>query len=138
MKPADLQALVASMTARPWRQGNVETDRIFVHDPNALGGPVIGERVVLRMNTNGEYAATAPTDCRGIVALANHAEALLELYTAVGRRIAARCVTQSATTNDYTRLEYNECAGGTHCSMCPVSKADAAIVAAFEKVEAIR
>jgi hypothetical protein len=63
--------------------------------------------------------------------------ALLAIAAAVERRVTACCQSQSVTTDDYTQLEYNECAGGTHCSMCPVAKADALIVAAFAQLEAV-
>lgn len=134
--PSELRDVIARLTDRPWRQGSIETDRVFVPDPNGLAGPG-GERVMLRLNTNGQYAGSAAGNCRAIVALVNHADALVALAGAVAQRIAARCHTQSATTDDYTKLEYNECAGGTHCSMCPVSRADAAIVEAYQALEAV-
>ena len=67
-----------------------------------------------------------------------HAEALIALYAAVGRQLTARCQTQSRTTHDYTQLEYNECTGGTHCSMCPVTRTRETLVKAFERIEALR
>lgn len=66
----------------------------------------------------------------------DEAQRLRALASAVAQRIAARCHTQSATTDDYTLLEYNQCAGGTHCSMCPVARGDAAILEAYRTLEA--
>jgi molybdopterin-guanine dinucleotide biosynthesis protein A len=76
-KSDDLRAIIAAMSARPWRQGRVEKHHVFVPCAECLGP----ERVLLRMN---EYFPHED-DAAAIAALANHAEALVGLVRAAER-----------------------------------------------------
>ncbi len=73
-KSDELRALVAAMSARPWRQGRVEKHHVFVPCADCLGP----ERVLLRMNEHFSHEA----DSAAIAALANHADALVDLEAA--------------------------------------------------------
>ncbi len=73
-KSDELRALVAAMSARPWRQGRVEKHHVFVPCAECLGP----ERVLLRMNEHFPHEA----DAAAIAALANHADAFVDLVAA--------------------------------------------------------
>ncbi len=73
-KSDELRELVAAMSARPWRQGRVEKHHVFVPCETCLGP----ERVLLRMNEHFPHEA----DAAAIAALANHADALVDLVAA--------------------------------------------------------
>ncbi len=84
MKPADLRATVDAMTdPAPWRQGNFERYNLFVHDGDALGGPVLGERVLLKANTHFPHVE----NLAGIAAIRNHATALLDVVELAARLV---------------------------------------------------
>jgi hypothetical protein len=76
-KSDELRALVAAMSAGPWRQGRVEKHHVFVPCADCLGP----ERVLLRMNEHFPHEA----DCAAIAALANHADAFVDLVRASER-----------------------------------------------------
>lgn len=104
MKVACLQALVSEMTARPW---TLELDR---NDQQNI-------------YSNGEWIALLPHQCvasieedqrhnaAGLLALANHADVLIELAAAVERRDsvrARRCFTGKRLSEDESRALAHE------------------------------
>jgi len=76
--PLDLDAIEARATAAfppPWRAGVMESEgKVWAHDPEALGGPSVGERCVFTANkhfphtANREFIAHARTDVPALVA----------------------------------------------------------------------
>jgi hypothetical protein len=84
----NLNALVLEITDRPWRQGALETSHVFVSESHGLAS-VSGERVMLRMNANGQYAETSARNCSAVTALVNHGPELLELARAARRLVTA-------------------------------------------------
>ena len=77
---AELSRIVSEMTDQPpWRQGYIDRDKLLVHDPNGLAGPVLGERVVMRANKMFPFESNVA----GVAALVNAAPALLEFASAV-------------------------------------------------------
>ncbi len=76
--PLDLDAIEARASAAdpgPWRAGSVDREgKVWAHDPNALGGPSVGERCVFVANThfphtaNREFIAYAREDVPALLA----------------------------------------------------------------------
>lgn len=76
--PLDLDAIEARSPAAfppPWRAGVMESEgKVWAHDPEALGGPSVGERCVFTANkhfphtANREFIAHARTDVPALVA----------------------------------------------------------------------
>ena len=95
MKPADLDAIAARANAAypgPWRAGTVEAEgKVWAHDPEALGGPVVGERCVFIANkyfehtANREFVAHARKDVPDLVAEVRRLRGLLDAETAAHR-----------------------------------------------------
>lgn len=94
MKAAELRAIVGRMTDAPWRHGAAEKYNIFVRYADALEGPAIGERVLLKANTNFAYVE----NMAGIAALRNHAAAWIALQEA-GERL------DKLSDGEFTRAE---------------------------------
>lgn len=84
MKPEQLRAIVAKMDKRPWysAESRWQSDCVLTGAPDAGAEPM--GCVVVQANPNFPYRANLD----GIVALANHGDALVELYEAVGRLAA--------------------------------------------------
>lgn len=132
MKSAVVSAIVERMDKAPWRQGEVERERVFVHDPNALGGPVLGERVLLRANQHTPLQ-TNIDNLADLVLLRNIAGPLLALWLAVERRQATRCWSRSTA-----RTFDPECLCGIeYHPVCPCTAADVAVTTAFKALEAL-
>lgn len=78
MRPEQLRAIIAAMDKRPW----YSTESRWQSDCVLFGAPDAGAEpkgcVVVQANPNFPYRANLD----GIVALANHGEALVELYDA--------------------------------------------------------
>jgi hypothetical protein len=76
MTAAELRAILAAASERPWKQSPKSSDAIVAagqareHDEHYYGGRFVGESI------------DGP-DQRLIVALANHADLFVELYTAL-------------------------------------------------------
>ena len=79
MKPEKLRALVAAMDKRPWysAESRWQSDCVLTGAPDVhIAGD--GGRVLAQANPNFPYRANLD----GIVALANHGDALVELWLA--------------------------------------------------------
>lgn len=87
MKLLDLDAIEARANAAypgPWRAGTVEAEgKVWAHDPEALGGPSVGERCVFIANThfkhtaNRAFVAHAREDVPALVARVRRLQALV-------------------------------------------------------------
>ncbi len=75
-----------------WRQGSFDTHQVLVRDGDTLGGPVLGERVVVQANANFPYI----DNVAGIVATHNAADVLIEVARAAKH--------WQAMDEDWTRL----------------------------------
>lgn len=74
MKLENMQAIVGAITKRPpWR---------YVADSGRVDAPEAGPNRFLSASVCEMFAAGAPQNASAIVALANHADALLELWRA--------------------------------------------------------
>jgi hypothetical protein len=51
----EIRERVANASPGPWRRGHVELYHVFCKHPEGLAGPVLGERVILRMNEHFPY-----------------------------------------------------------------------------------
>lgn len=78
MKPEQLRVIVEAMDAAPWHSADSrwQSDCVLTGAPDASA--TNDGRVVVQANPNFPYRANLD----GIVALANHGEALVELYDA--------------------------------------------------------
>lgn len=83
---AHLRALRASGAPGLWRAGNAEAEgKVWVHDPNALGGPVLGERCVFIANMHFPHTANR----RLVAAAVNAVVPLCDALDATERELAA-------------------------------------------------
>lgn len=92
MKPADLRTLIDAMDKRPWFAPVGEREWLYEDSVITNGKtarpvePPQGGRVLVQANPSFPYRANLD----GIVALANHGEALAELFDAAARWRATR------------------------------------------------
>jgi hypothetical protein len=105
--PLDLDAIAARANAAyppPWRAGVTENEaKVWAHDPEALGGPSVGERCVFIANkhyphtANREFIAHARDDVPALVARVRDLTAELDearrLLAKATRGELPRCVT---------------------------------------------
>lgn len=128
MRLDELRSLVNAMTKRPCR---IELDRNDQHNIHAgdLWVALLPHQCVTSIEREQERNASA------VAALANHADALLDLVAAVAQRLEARCWSLGPQDPLGSRLCW--CGDQKATDGCPITKADLAIYACYRELEAV-
>jgi hypothetical protein len=96
----EIRERTAKASPGPWRRGSVALYHVFCHYPEGLAGPVLGERVILRMNEHSPYVDDASF-------IANARQDLPDLCNAADTLLARVDELEKAATEALDGWKYN-------------------------------